>query len=296
MTSYNHEVYLGEAIESVLSQTFDDFELIIIDDASQDDSRNIIESYAQKNPRIKPIFHDRNSGIARSWNEGVRTANGHYIAIAASDDLWLSSKLEKQIEILKQDENLIVWSDAYIIDAHGEKMEQLFTQYYKAENRLKNGNLFEELLWGNFICPQSLIFKKEIAQEIGFDNRYDYAIDYKFLLSVSRKYNFHFIAEPLVKYRMHGQNAIFRGKDTWEKDMLKIFSEVIKQNDKILPGKLKARLHSRMGKYLLGRKKYRLSRHQFLTAFKYEPSNMSYLRRFFRTFSVFHSNRNRKSK
>ncbi|MBN1796220.1 MAG: glycosyltransferase [Sedimentisphaerales bacterium] len=292
MTSYDHEVYLSESIESVLNQTFGDFELIIIDDSSRDRSKKIIENYANQDPRVKAVYHSENRGIAKTLNEALEIAEGQYIAIAASDDLWLCDKLEKQMKFLNQNNNLVVWSDAYIINAEGKDTGLLWSRRYKIDNKKKNGNIFYELLWGNFICPQSLILKRTIAQEIGFDARLNFAVDYKFLITISQKYNFHFISEPLVKYRMHGQNAIFHGSGLWEKDMLKIFSKIIQQNSNTLPRKLKARLHSRIGKYLLVRKKYKLSRHHFLIASKCEPFNMSYLRRFLRTFSIFHSDKN----
>jgi len=79
MGSYNHERYLSEAIESVLNQTFDDLELIVVDDYSTDKSREIIQGYEQQDMRVKTVFHDKNMGIARGINDGLKKAKGRYV-------------------------------------------------------------------------------------------------------------------------------------------------------------------------------------------------------------------------
>ena len=283
MTSYNHEAYLNEAISSILTQTINDFELIVIDDASLDNSVSIIMEAAKNDSRIRAFFHEENLGISRTLNEALSLSKGDYIAIAASDDLWIPEKLEKQLDILKTNNNLIVWSDAYIINAKSEYEGLLWSKRYKLENKQKSGDLFDQILWGNYICPQSLIMKKVIMQKIGFDNRLRFAIDYRFLVNLSIEHEFYYISEPLVKYRMHGENTIFKNRDLWEKDKFKIFTEVLKQNKKDMTKLLKARLRSRIGRYLLSRKKYKHARHQFLIALKYAPFNFKDLKRFLKS-------------
>ena len=116
MTSYNHERFIQEAIESVLAQTCSDLELIVVDDASKDGSREIIKELQRKDKRIKPVFHASNKGIARTINDGIENSSGKYLALIASDDLWREDKLEKQLEILEKNENRVVWCNAEIID------------------------------------------------------------------------------------------------------------------------------------------------------------------------------------
>jgi len=284
MTSYNHEVYLSEAIESVLNQSFGDFELIIIDDASRDNSKEIVKNYASQDPRIKAVYHSENQGIAKSLNDGLGIAQGKYISIAASDDLWLANKLEKQMQILSQNDNLIVWSDAYIVDSVGKDTGLLWSERYKITQKKTSGNIFFELLWGNFICPQTLILKKDIAEKIGFDKKITYAVDYKFLINLAQQYDFHLIAEPLVKYRIHDNNTIGKRRDLWNKDMFRIFEAEIRRTDIHMPKRLTARLLSRMGRYLLSRKRYRLSRYYLWRAFKQDFPNFSYLWNLFRSY------------
>lgn len=289
MTSYNHEAYVSEAIKSILNQTVSYFELIIIDDASTDKSVDIIKKTANTDSRITSLFHEKNRGISKTLNEALELSLGDYIAIASSDDLWLPDKLEKQLEILYKNKNIIVWSDTYIINANGDFEGLLWSQRYKLENKKKSGDLFEDILWGNYICPQSLIMKKDIVKKIGFDERLKFAVDYQFLVNLSMEYEFYYIHEPLVKYRMHGENTIFKNSNLWKKDKFKIFSYVIKQNSNIMPDKLKARLRARIGRYLLSRTKYKIARNQFLIALKYAPFNYSYLKKYLQafTFSIF---------
>ena len=283
MTSYNHEAYLVESIESVLNQSFDDIELIIIDDGSKDGSVKIIEQYAGRNPKIKAIYHSRNMGIAKTLNEALEEAEGEYIAIASSDDLWVSNKLARQMEVLSRNNDLIVWSNAYIIDEKGNDTGLLWSRRYKISQKKKNGAILFELLWGNFICPQSLILKKEIAESIRFDPAINYAVDYRFLISVSKKHDFFYIEEPLVKYRVHGDNTIQRNSELWRKDMFRIFRDEVRGGRECLPGKLSARLMSRIGRYHLSRRRYRLARYYLQQAVKQDFSNVSYLRNLLRS-------------
>jgi teichuronic acid biosynthesis glycosyltransferase TuaG len=156
MPSYNHEKFISETIESVLGQTFKDFELIIIDDMSADRSRQIIEEFAQKDNRIKRIFHEKNLGIAKTINEGVRNSTGKYVALIASDDLWVSEKLEKQIKILEEDENLVVWCNSAIIDSNSNLTGEISSEKYK--NATPHGYVFEEII-NSWISGSGIIMK-----------------------------------------------------------------------------------------------------------------------------------------
>ena len=151
MTSYNHEGFIREAIESVLSQSFTDFELIIVDDASKDESRKIISELNEQDERIKSVFHESNNGIARTINDGIENSCGKYIAFIASDDMWTEDKLLKQLEILERNENLIVWCNAEIIDSESFPTGKTSSEIYKNSNL--NGPGFVVLV----LCLKGLI-------------------------------------------------------------------------------------------------------------------------------------------
>lgn len=284
MTSYNHHRYISEAIESVLRQTFDDIELIIVDDASCDGSQDIIQRHQQSDSRIRFIFHKNNEGISRTTNDGFAAANGKYIAYIQSDDTWMPEKLEKQMQVLNKNEKLIVWSEAAVIDRHGNKTGESFTQHYKAVNRRKSGDIFLELIKGNFICVQSTIFKAEYVRNFQFDTRCFYANDYKFMLDLSKKYQFHFISTPLVNYRIHGDNLILKNRDVWDKDHFFLNKYFLQNYGDDLPKKLRALFYFRMGRTLHNKNHEKIADKFLLKALLTSPSYRycrKYLRRLF---------------
>ncbi|MGZ7171982.1 MAG: glycosyltransferase family 2 protein, partial [Halobacteriota archaeon] len=130
MASYNHEKFISEAIESVLGQDFDDLELIIVDDASTDSSRQIIQKYAAKDSRVSVILHEANCGIAKTANDGIAAAKGKFLAPIASDDVWMKDKLSKQLAVLESDEDLIVWTEAEIIDERSQPVGSTWREFW----------------------------------------------------------------------------------------------------------------------------------------------------------------------
>ena len=242
MPSYNYEEYISEAIESVLEQTFDDFELIIIDDASKDNSKKIIQSFDKKNIKIRSFFHKENQGLAKTVNECIKKAKGKYISYFSSDDIWSKEKLEKQLEILEKDEDLIVWSEGLIVDAKSDFTGELFTQIHSALNRKKSGDIFEELLKNNYICGQSLIYKRENLKNVRFDEHLKYLGDYKFIVDLAKEYKFYFIPEPLVMYRIHGRNTIFSDRIGWKKEDIRIRNYFLQEYGDEISYKVKGRI------------------------------------------------------
>ena len=243
MPSYNHSRFIKDAIQSVLNQTFEDFELIIIDDGSFDDSQEIIQEFAEIDSRVKPIFHKKNMGIARTLNDGLKSSKGEFITFIASDDVWTPNKLEVQLEILARNEDLVVWSEGEIIDANGNPTGQTFTERHTATNRKKNGRIFEELLKGNFIFGSSMILKRKNLGKIKFDESLKYLNDYKFVVDLAWKYEYHFIESPLAKYRIHGGNTILSDKKGWLIDTIRVNKYFLEQYGDRISRKLRAMLH-----------------------------------------------------
>ena len=269
--SYNYEEYISEAIESVLNQTFDDFELIIIDDASEDNSKKIIQLFDKKSIKIRSFFHKKNKGLAKTVNECIKKAKGKYISYFSSDDIWFKEKLEKQLEILEKDEDLLVWSEGLIIDAQGNFTGELFTQMHSALNRKKSGDIFAELLKNNYICGLSLIYKKENLKDIRRDEHLKYLSDYKFLVDLAKEYKFYYIPEPLVMYRIHGRNAISRDRIEWKKEDIKIRNYFLQEYGEEISYKVKNRIFLNISKscsYIGEKKKAKQNIYQ---AMKHNP-------------------------
>ena len=181
MTAYNKENYIKEAIESILNQTFKDFEFLIINDASTDNSKEIILSY--KDPRIRYFENKKNMGVARTLNRGLRLAKGKYIARMDADDFSLPNRFILQYERLKRDRNLvIIFSDFDWVNEKGN---------YNSTYRLASSpeEIFYELQFRNCLGHPTVIFnKKIIVNEFGgYDEKYE-AEDNDLWLRVSKKY------------------------------------------------------------------------------------------------------------
>lgn len=217
MTSYNHARFIREAVESVQSQSLTDFELVIVDDASQDDSQKIISELAQEDKRIKPVFHRKNMGIARTINDGLAHSQGRYVAFIASDDLWKEDKLAKQLEILSENDNLIVWCNAEIVDGESHPTGKTSSEIFK--NSQLNGYVFEDLS-SAWLCGSSIMFKRSNIQGIKLNEDMKYLNDTQFYMDIGYKYEFYYIDEPLARYRLHSNNTSSGDIHGWYHDSL----------------------------------------------------------------------------
>lgn len=278
MPSYSHERFISEAIEGVLNQSCQDIELIIVDDASEDNSKEIIKSYREKDRRIRAIFHDENRGIAKTFNDGIEEASGKFIAVTGSDDVWFKDKLEKQLEMLKKNEDLVVYSDSLVIDAQSNLVEKLPARKRNASKKKKSGKIFRELLGGNFICGSSMIFKKDNIKDIRFDEQFKYVNDYKFVLELAIKYEYYFIPEPLVKYRIHGKNCTLHDGTGWLNDFALIGKYLLDKYENELPTKVKAKFLFSIGCDACSRGDSGNGRKYILKAIMTYPFRIEYLR------------------
>lgn len=208
LSSYNYGAYISQAIESVLAQSFDDLELIIVDDASVDDSRQIIERYARADSRIRTKYHSENLGVSKTINDGWSMARGKFIANISADDMWMKDKLESQVKVLEKDEDLVVWSEGEIIDGKGAPTGELFTHIHGAAQRKKSGGILAELLKGNFILASSRIFKRQNLQGRNYNESLKHLGDYQFAVDMAKDYDYYFFERPLAKYRIHGKNTV----------------------------------------------------------------------------------------
>ena len=287
MKSYNQEWYVSEAIESVLRQDFEDFELIVVDDASTDGSRSLIEHHARQDHRIRTIFHERNLGVTRVVNDGIDASTGKYIAQIDSDDVWVDCKLRKQLAVLARNEDLVVWSEGEVIDQHGNPLGTTFSELVRSTTKVKNGALFQTLLAGNYIFGSSLMYKKANIGDLRYDERLLYNNDYKFLLELARICEFCYIAEPLAKYRMHGKNALVgtgaaatkRRRIAYAEEIW-IRQEALQLHRREIPDVTKAEIYASLGFCHMELGEYREAFGSYLQAIKHNPyswTNLAYM-------------------
>lgn len=169
LTSYNHGELLRESIESALNQTYQDYELVIVDDCSTDNSRDIIREYAQKDSRIRTVFHEKNIGHS-GLKEEVDNFAGEYVAILCGDDKWKEDKLEKQVEVLDKYENVAAcFTDVQAIDLDGKVYtgSQAGAKVFRAENRTRFEWLRYFFYHSNCLCHPSLLIRKRAYKEYG---------------------------------------------------------------------------------------------------------------------------------
>ncbi len=213
MPVYNTAAYLPEAIESILNQTFTDFEFLIIDDASTDGSAAIIESY--QDPRIKFIRKPVNTGYTRSLNMGLEMASGEYIARMDSDDFSLPDRFAKQVTFMDTHPEVGVCGTLVEFIGAKEGIEKKETE----NNRIKN-----VLFRTNQFCHPSIFLRTSVLRDnnLYFDPNLEPAEDYAFWVKISRFSDLRNIPERLVKYRVHPHQVSSR----WSKEQSAVFNYV----------------------------------------------------------------------
>jgi|GEM_PF-1109319 glycosyltransferase involved in cell wall biosynthesis/polysaccharide pyruvyl transferase WcaK-like protein len=192
MPTYNRANYLKEAIDSILTQTIQDWELIIIDGGSTDNTRGLVESYREK--RIK-YYNFGNNGISYSRNIGNLLSRGEIIAVADSDDVNLPHRLEVACKEMEKSKADIVYSSMLHFDDTGKK--EVIPSHPFSYERLKEGN---------FIYHPTMAYRRDVAMACPYNEDLEMVEDYHLYLQAAEKgYKFHQVEEPLVMHRLHGE-------------------------------------------------------------------------------------------
>ena len=203
MPAYNCEKYIGEAIDSVLAQSCRNWELIIIDDGSADNTSSIITEYLQKDSRISLLSNEKNIGVSATRNRGIEFAKGNWIAFLDSDDIWTPYKLEKQIETAQEKNGEFIFTGSAYINEEGKPYKGIFEVPEKVS--------YKELRKQNVISCSSVLIKKKFFTNIkmeGDDMHEDYAVWLRILKTGITAYG---VNEPLLIYRIH------RNSKSWNK-------------------------------------------------------------------------------
>ena len=204
MAVYNTEKYLGEAIESILNQTFNEFELIIIDDASTDNSLTIIREHEKQDSRIKVIVNEFNLGISKSRNKGLAVARGEFIANMDSDDINLPDRFEKQLNFfVNNPETLVLGGRHKLIDPEGN--EKPYT--WSFPNTVYR---WDTLTTKVAVMHPCMMVRSNYIKEIGgypegLENAIDRALFLK--MALAPKFSMSNLSEFLIKYRIHSDST-----------------------------------------------------------------------------------------
>ncbi len=201
MPVYNSVRFVAKAVESVLSQSFTDFELIIVNDASTDGSEEVLNSF--NDDRIKLLINKQNMGIVYSRNRGLREARGRFVAPFDSDDIAVPEKFMKQIDFLKKSPGFgMVGSWVRMIDGEGKLMKE------KWKLPAKPYLIPAIMLFRNYFVQSTIVARREAIPPGGYKTGYDVVEDYKMWIEIAKNYRIWNLPEYLVNYRVHKMSAI----------------------------------------------------------------------------------------
>lgn len=213
--SYNYEDLIKETIESVLAQTYSEWELIIVDDGSTDNSREVIKSYANRDERISLFTHpdNTNKGLCETVKLGCERATGEYIAFLESDDVWTPNYLEEKINALKSyPEVRLIFNS---VEMFGDnKTIGEYEKYFQISGKILDkirfpANIFNAMLLINLVPTFSCaMVKKETLLACNFDNLYGPWLDWGLWLQITYKHSVAYLPKNLTKWRMHQKSYI----------------------------------------------------------------------------------------
>ena len=212
MSVYNTASFLRESIESILAQTFTDFEFLIIDDCSTDSSREIIRSYSD--PRIRLFCNDKNLALIKSLNKGLQLARGDYIARHDSDDISLPLRLEKEVQFLEANKNVGLLGSYFIaINEAGD-----FLQYFRPPT--DSDTLRRKLLVKNSFAHGTVMFRKECIEKVGcFREELKHCEDYDLWLRVSQFFELANLPFYLYKWRLNINSVSLANKHIQDRNV-----------------------------------------------------------------------------
>ncbi len=214
--TYNGEKYIAEAIESILNQSFPDFELIIIDDASKDNTWGIVKRYAKMDARIRPFKNETNLGFAENRNKAIRLAHGEYIVWQDQDDVSFPTRISIQLALMKS--NKEIGAVGGFMEIFDEKRNYGIRTYPEGDRELRK-MIFK---FSPVALPASMIRKDALLLVGGYDTQFSPAGDLDMSFKIGTSYKLANVPELVIRYRMHQNSATFQNLRRIELDTIRI--------------------------------------------------------------------------
>ena len=196
---YNHAPFLREALDSVFTQDYPNIDVILVDDASEDGSQEILQEYHQKYPISQLILHTENKGNCKSFNEAYQRSLGEYIIDFATDDCMLPERLKKQVQLFEE-----LPQDAGVVYANTEYIDENSTvikEHFSATDIKPEGRIFKDILARHIVEPSSMMVKKKVFDTLrGYDETLAYE-DFDFMVRATYGYKFHYLDEVISQRR-----------------------------------------------------------------------------------------------
>lgn len=225
LATYNGEKFIVEQLESILRQTYKDFNLIISDDNSTDSTLKILDEYAKKDSRITLYKQKKNLGVISNFEFLLSKVKSKYFMFSDQDDIWIEDKIEKSLNKLKETNSDIIFTDLMVVD---DKLNVLYSSYWELKglkNKILKHNSFEALYLNNYVTGCTMLMKKEIISKVlPLPKSTKYVLhDYWIALITSQSGKVEFLNEATIKYRQHKNNKVGSKKRT---DSIKKLSDI----------------------------------------------------------------------
>ena len=213
MNCYNGEAYLKESIESVLSQTYKNWELIFWDNRSNDGSAKVFKSYNDK--RLKYYYASRHTILYEARNEAIKKSTGEFLAFLDTDDFWEKDKLKLQLALFKDLEVGVVYGNCFIIN------QKLNTKRIYLKKKMPRGYILEALLKNYCTGLVTLVIRKSFLEnyQSPFDSSFHIMGDFDLMIRMSVKFKFDCIEKPVASWRVHGKNESLVNKSRQIKEL-----------------------------------------------------------------------------
>lgn len=228
MTTYNGSKYLHEQIDSILNQSEKDFELVICDDCSSDDTLDILYNYAKNDSRVHVFENEKNLGYVKNFEKAITLCKGDYIALSDQDDIWLPEHLSVLFENIKSGGYSLVGANALLVDSNNNDLGSKLIN----NNTLPNDKSdFETmLLYRNVFQGAAILFDKAILDKaLPFPENMKYH-DWWLALVASENNGVNYVDVPILRYRQHGNNASGNHeKDSLKTKLTKFFASDLKE-------------------------------------------------------------------
>ena len=273
MPCYNAELYIEAALDSLINQSYDFFELISVNDGSTDHTLEILNSWAKRDMRIKVYQNKENLGLSETRIKALKLCRGEYLAFLDSDDLWRKDKLELQVAFLDCNPEIdAVHSNSIVIDSNGIPTGATFRTLTEFGKKFQ-GNLFLNMVKGNYLNTTSMLLRRSSFEKTGgFPKEVKYNEDWLAWIRFSREFSFGYIDDCLSYYRVHQKN-ITKKINEYSDSRETIYNIILKEYAKELPIKIRSSIKYLKGCNLIELERFAEARLAFAASLRDWPFN-----------------------
>lgn len=269
--AYNVACWIGETLDSILDQTFRDFEVIVVNDGSTDETSKVVAKYGR---RVRYLYKE-NGGASSARNLGIRAARGSHIAFIDADDLWMPEKLELQMQLLSKFNLAWVYSDAEVLE--GNKVLCKVSQ----RSKLHAGDILRPLLLQDFIPSPTPLIRREVFDTVGYFDEsplLHIGEDWNMWLRIAARYQIRLVDRPLAKYRRHSasQTGTMNFQYAFQSKLTIIENAIARDPERLsdLHERAIANLYTAMGEWMLKREDPIGARRMFARAIQLRPCHI----------------------